>query len=133
MEIVISKSVKIEVKEMKIQHITINLKGVTMKNQIKSENPDQQPQSSHLEMEVAQLKERLAAQTKKQDELDMSAISDFLPAKKAAALLSISLVTLYKFARTGVLKKHLLGRKTYYRRSEIMSAFVPKSGDSTNV
>lgn len=97
------------------------------------DNHKNQETTSNLEHEVALLKEQLAAQIKDQDELNLSNIAEYVPAKKAAALLGISMPTLYKFARTGFLQKHNLGSKTFYKRSELMKAYTIKSNTSTNV
>ena len=103
-----------------------------MTNQSNQERNTNQMPISNLEQEVSLLKERLASQIKEQDELDLSNIAEYVPAKKAAALLGISMPTLYKFARTGFLQKHNLGSKTFYKRSELMKAYTIKSEDSTN-
>lgn len=87
-----------------------------------------QPSTSNLEKEAFRLKEKIEAKIMQQDEVDLSAISEYVPAKKAAAFLGVSLPTLRKFARNGIIQKHTLGkgRKTFYKRSEIMSAFTIK-------
>jgi hypothetical protein len=103
-----------------------------MTNGSNQENNKNHVPTSNLENEVSLLKQRLASQIMEQDELDFSNIAEFVPAKKAAALLGISLPTLYKFARTGLLQKHNLGSKTFYKRSELMKAYTIKSDDSTN-
>jgi hypothetical protein len=103
-----------------------------MTNASNHENNKNHVPTSNLENEVNLLKERLASQIMEQDELDLSNIAEFVPAKKAAALLGISLPTLYKFARTGFLQKYNLGSKTFYQRSELLKAYKIKSDDCTN-
>lgn len=97
------------------------------------ENQSQKSPASNLDHDVSKLREQLKGQVLQQDELNLSNIAEFVPAKKAAAILGISLPTLYKFARTGVLQKHHLGSKTFYKRSELMKAYTIKSNSSTNV
>lgn len=52
-------------------------------------------------------------QSEKSDEL--------LTAKEAAAMLKISLVTLWQWVKDGRLKKHIMGGRAYYKHSEIMA------------
>jgi len=52
-------------------------------------------------------------QSEKSDEL--------LTAKEAAALLKISLVTLWQWEKDGRVKKHIMGGRAYYKHSEIMA------------
>lgn len=94
----------------------------------KKETITNQQAISNLEKEASRLKEKIQTQVFQQDEVDLSVISEYVPAKKAAAFLGISLPTLRRFARKGILQKFTLanGRKTYYKRSEIMSAFTTK-------
>jgi excisionase family DNA binding protein len=53
-------------------------------------------------------------QTEKSDEL--------LTAKEAAALLKISLVTLWQWEKAGRVKKHKIGSRVYFKHSEIMAS-----------
>ena len=96
------------------------------------ENQSHEPPASNLDHEVSKLREQRKGQVLEQDELNLSNIAEFVPAKKAAALLGVSMPTLYKFARIGVLQKHHLGSKTFYKRSELLKAYKNKSDDSTN-
>ena len=82
-----------------------------------------QPTNSNLEKEASRLKEKIETQVLQQDEVDLSAISEYVPAKKAAVFLGVSLPTLRRFAQKGILMKYILGRKTYYKRSDLMNAF----------
>ena len=86
-----------------------------------------QPTTSNLEKEASRLKEKIETQVLQQDEVDLSTISEYVPAKKAAVFLGVSLPTLRRFARNGILKKHTLGRKTYYKRSDLQNAFTSAS------
>ena len=52
-------------------------------------------------------------QSEKSDEL--------LTAKEAAAMLKISLVTLWQWEKAGRVKKHKIGSRVYFKHSEIMA------------
>ena len=49
--------------------------------------------------------------------------SEFTTSKKAAEILGISLPTLYKYTRQGLLTRYRLGKKFYYRHDELLAAF----------
>jgi excisionase family DNA binding protein len=45
-----------------------------------------------------------------------------LTAKEAAALLKVSLVTLWQWEKAGRLQKHKMGSRVYFKHSEIMAS-----------
>lgn len=56
---------------------------------------------------------------KHQHETEQS--NELLTAKEAAALLKISLVTLWQWEKAGRVKKHKIGSRVYFKHSEIMA------------
>lgn len=91
---------------------------------MKNESAKKQTISSHfarqVESEVDLLKTTLVQRIM---EMPLGELSEFISPVKAAKIIGISMPTLRKYTREGMLTRYRLGCKLYYRRDEIEGAF----------
>ncbi|MDT0649754.1 helix-turn-helix domain-containing protein [Autumnicola edwardsiae] len=71
---------------------------------------------------VDQLKTSLL--TALQKEFQPKEPEEYLSRAEVAKMLKIDLSTLFKWTKAGKLKKHALGNRVYYKRSEVEQAIV---------
>jgi excisionase family DNA binding protein len=75
-----------------------------------------------IENEIDLMKSNLIQQILQSPDGGLGIASEFTTSKKAAKILGISLPTLYKYSKQGIIKQYRLGNKVYYRIDELHRA-----------
>ena len=78
--------------------------------------------SKQRKKEVDLLKSNLIQRILESEDGGLAIASEFTTSKKAAELLKISMPTLYKYSKQGIIKRYRLGNKFFYRIDELHEA-----------
>ena len=82
-----------------------------------------------LEIEIDLLKSALVKRVLEAPDFEMATLSEFIPARNAARMIGVSMPTLRKYSKQGILTRYRIGSKIYYRRDEISQAFKKEKGE----